>query len=166
MKPLQTLLQHHKSLFSKDQGPIHPFTASLQVQQDGTPQFFKPCPIPFVSQELNQLEQQGIISPVTHSKWGIQGDHKPGTSSGRISPTDTRGFFVYIGWRQSIFLDLSQAYLQLPVDKDSSHKYSQRPLCLQPTAVRSGLCSCNISEVISEVDGHCSTRDSWGNLLY
>ena len=39
MKPLQTLLQCH-------QGPIQPFTASLQVQQDATPQFFKPAQYP------------------------------------------------------------------------------------------------------------------------
>ena len=96
MKPLQTLLQRHQSLFSKDQGLIHPFTTSLQVQQDATPRFFKPRLIPFaikdtISQELNQLEQQGIISPVTHSQWvapivpvpkkdskfmwGLEGDH-------------------------------------------------------------------------------------------
>ena len=59
MKPLQTLLQCHQSLFSKDQGPIHPFTASLQVQQDATPQFFKPVQYP---SQLRTPSTRNLIS--------------------------------------------------------------------------------------------------------
>ena len=73
MKPLHSLLQRHQYLFSKELGEIHPFTASLHVKADATPRFFKPCPVPFaikdaISQELNCLEKQGTISPVTHSQ--------------------------------------------------------------------------------------------------
>ena len=74
MKPLHALLQYHQILFSKELGEIHPFTASLHIQADATPRFFKSRPVPFaikdaISQELDWLEKQGTISPVTHSQW-------------------------------------------------------------------------------------------------
>ena len=74
MKPLHALLQYHQILFSKELGEIHPFTASLHIQADATPRFFKARPMPFaikdaISQELNRLEKQGTISLVTHSQW-------------------------------------------------------------------------------------------------
>ena len=74
MKPLHALLQCHQILFSKELGEIHPFTASLHIQADATPRFFKSRPVPFaikdaISQELDRLEKQGTVSPVTHSQW-------------------------------------------------------------------------------------------------
>lgn len=71
MKPLNALLQHHHEPFTKNHEHIYPFTASLKVQPDATPCFHKARSVPFaievtISQEL---EQRGIISPVTHSQW-------------------------------------------------------------------------------------------------
>ena len=74
LKSLNSLLQQHETLFSKELGKIQPFTASLLMKPDATPQFFKPRPVPFaikdaISQELDQLEKQRIISKVPHSQW-------------------------------------------------------------------------------------------------
>ena len=74
MKLLNSLLQGHQKLFSKDLGQIHPFTASLEIQPNAIPRFCKSRPVSFgikdaISQELNHLEQLGIISPLPHSQW-------------------------------------------------------------------------------------------------
>ena len=47
---------------------------TLQVESKVKPKFLKPKSVPFalkdkVEQELNNLEQRGIISPVKHSSW-------------------------------------------------------------------------------------------------
>ena len=70
---LHTLLQHHQDLFSKELGQMHSYTATVHVQSDATPRFFKPRLLPFsltnaIGQELNRLEQQGLTL-ATHSKW-------------------------------------------------------------------------------------------------
>ena len=54
-----------------------PFTTILLIKQAAIPQFFKLQPVPFVikdaiSQELDQLEKQGIIFKVPYSQWATQ----------------------------------------------------------------------------------------------
>ena len=143
MKPLHALLQYHQILFSKELGEIHPFTASLHIQADATPRFFKARPMPFaikdaISQELNRLEKQGTISPVTHSQWAtpivsvpkkdgkfrICGDYKVTVNQVLMVeeyplPTPEELFSTLAGGKVFSKLDLSQAYLQLPVDEES-----------------------------------------------
>ena len=143
MKPLHSLLQRHQYLFSKELGEIHPFTASLHVKADAAPRFFKPRPVPFaikdaISQELNRLEKQGTISPVTHSQWAtpivpvpkkdgkfrLCGDYKVTVNQVLMVeeyplPTPDELFTTLAGGKVFSKLDLSQAYLQLPVDKES-----------------------------------------------
>ena len=91
-----------------------------------------------MSQELNQLEQQGIISPVTHSEWAdpivpvpkkdgksrICRDYKTTINQARAVeeyplPTPEELFSTLAGGEVFSKIDLSQAYLQLPVDEDS-----------------------------------------------
>ena len=67
MKPLNSLLQGSYSL--KIWAKIHSFAASLEIQPNATPRYCKSRPVPFgikdaISQELNRLEQLGIISPL------------------------------------------------------------------------------------------------------
>lgn len=143
MKPLHILLQHHQPLFSKELGEIHPFTASLHIKPDATPRFFKPHPVPFaikeaISQELKHLEQQGTISPVSHSEWAtpivpvpkkdgkfcICGDYKVRVNQvlaieEYLLPTPEELFSTLSGGKIFSKLDLSQAYLQLPVQEES-----------------------------------------------
>ena len=143
MKPLNILLQSHQELFSKDLGHIHPFTASLKVQPDATPRFHKARSVPFaikdaISQELDRLEQQRIISPVTHSQWAapivpvpkkdgkfrLCGDYKVTVNQALAVeeyplPTPEELFSTLAGGKLFSKLDLSQAYLQLPVEEAS-----------------------------------------------
>ena len=143
MKPLNTLLQRHQSLFSKELGEIRPFTATLHIKPDATPRFFKPRPVPFaikdaISQELKCLEQQGTISPVSHSQWAtpivpvpkkdgkfrICGDYKVTVNQVLAVeeyplPTPEELFSTLSGGKIFSKLDLSQAYLQLPVQSES-----------------------------------------------
>lgn len=142
-QPLETLLQQHQKLFSKEAGPITPFTATLHVPTDATPRFYKPRPVPFaikdaISRELTHLEQQGIISPVAHSKWAapivpvpkkdgkfrICGDYKVTVNQALAVeeyplPAPEELFATLAGGKVFSKLDLSQAYLQLPMDESS-----------------------------------------------
>ncbi len=71
---LKTLLKQHDALFKDELGTIQPHKATLHIQADATPKFFKPRPIPFalkdvVGQELDRLEKQGVIKKVDSSEW-------------------------------------------------------------------------------------------------
>ena len=62
-KSLNTPLQKHQALFADEFGTVQPYKATLRVQPDATPRFFKPRPVPFavkeaIGKELDQLEQQ------------------------------------------------------------------------------------------------------------
>ena len=63
---LQTLQQEHVSLFKDELGTVQPYRATLRIQPDAKPRFFKSHPVPFairdaVGRELDRLEKQGII---------------------------------------------------------------------------------------------------------
>ena len=91
-----------------------------------------------ISQELKRLEQQGTISPVTHSQWAmpivsvpkkdgkfrIFGDYKVTVNQVLAVeeyplPTPEELFSTLSGVKLFSKLDLSQAYLQLPVQAES-----------------------------------------------
>ena len=138
MKPLHTLLQHHQPLFTKELGEIHPLTASLHAKPDALPRFFKPHPVLFaikdaISRELKRLEKQGTISPVTHSNWAtpiVPVPKKDGkfciceiTVNQVLAVeypllTPEKLFLTLSGGKIFSKLGLSQAYLQLPVQKE------------------------------------------------
>jgi hypothetical protein len=126
---LEALLSEHQPLFSKDMGLITPFAATLHVPPNTMPNFFKPRPVPFsigdaISQELAglDLEKQGIISLVSHSKWaapivpvpkrmansqiqnlrGLQGYYQPSTVCRGISIAHTGRIVFYPIWRHSL----------------------------------------------------------------
>ena len=68
------MLKQHQQLFADELGTVKPYKATLQVQPEAEPRFFKPCSVPFaikasVGKELDRLEQQGIIEKVSHSEW-------------------------------------------------------------------------------------------------
>lgn len=143
MRSLHSLLQSHKDLFSEEPGQIQPHTATLHVRPEANPRFFKPRPVPFaikdaIGQQLDNLEHQGIITPVTHSEWAapivavpksdgkfrICGDYKVTVNQALVVdeyplPTPEELFSNLAGGKIFSKLDLSQAYLQLPVDEAS-----------------------------------------------
>ena len=71
---LESLLANHAEIFIDELGTIQPFTASLQVQADATPKYFRPRTVPFalkhiIETELERLESCGILEKVDHSNW-------------------------------------------------------------------------------------------------
>ena len=71
--PLQEIL-HNSDVFSDDLGCLKDRTVQQTVHDDAPPKFFKPRPVPFllkdkIEQKLNNLQEQGIISPVQFSSW-------------------------------------------------------------------------------------------------
>ena len=107
------------------------------------PKFFKARPLPFslkdkVEEELQRLESLGIITPVKHSKWAapvvpvlkqngtirLCGDYR--ITVNQASKVDTYPlpkvedlFAAMSGGKVFTKLDMSQAYLQLPLDDNS-----------------------------------------------
>lgn len=179
---MDDLLENHKPLFSDELGSVKPFTASLHIQPDATPRFFKPRPVPYaikeaVNQEISRLEERGIISPVSHSQWAapivvvpkkdgrfrLCGDYKVTVNQALNVeeyplPTPEDLFSTLSGGKIFSKLDLSQAYLQIPVD-ESSKPYltvnTQCGLCLQPSPIWSHI----YTSYIPENHGHCAARN-------
>ena len=141
---LDTLMKQHQQLFADELGTVEPYKATLQVQPDATPRFFKPRPVPFaikasIGKELDRLEQQGIIEKVSHSEWAtpivavpkkdgrfrICGDYKV-TVNQALSveqyplPKPDDLFATLAGGKVFSKLDLSQAYLQVQLDEKST----------------------------------------------
>ena len=141
---LQTLLQEHQSLFKNELGTVQPYRATLHVQPNAKPRFFKPRPVPFaikdaIGQELDRLEKQGIIRRVDHSEWAapivavpkkdgrfrLCGDYK--VTINQVLEVDQYPLpnpeeLLATLANGTLFskLDLSQAYLQLQLDESST----------------------------------------------
>ncbi len=116
---------------------------TLQVKETAKAKFLKPRTVPFllrerVEKELTRLEQTGIISPVQHSQWAapivpvpkrdgtvrICGDFK--TTINQASDTEVYPlprvdelFADLSGGKHFTKLDMSNAYLQLPLSEES-----------------------------------------------
>lgn len=117
----------------------------LQLKPDSTPIFRARRPVPYASQqavvdELHRLKDLGVISPVNHSEWAapivvtrksngsirVCGDYSTGLNDSLeahqyplpnpediISNLSNAKYFSHI--------DLSDAFLQIPVDENSKH---------------------------------------------
>ena len=144
---LQALLQQHSTLFREELGTVVGRKVTLTVKADTQPKFFKPRPVPFaikdaVGQELDRLEKQGIITKVNSSDWAapivvsvkkdgrlrICGDYKVTINQALDvdqyplpKPEDL--FATLSSGVTFTKLDLSQAYLQLPLEENSK-KYA------------------------------------------
>ena len=115
----------------------------LNVDSNATPKFFKARSVPLalkgkVEAELDKLESMGIISPVQFSKWAapivpvlkhngavrICGDYKVTINQASLVDTYPLPRIDELlanlsGGKYFSKLDMSQAYLQLPLDKQS-----------------------------------------------
>ena len=143
---LEALLEKHSELFKEELGTISSLKASLQVQPNARPRFFKPRPVPFalkplVEKELDCLEAAGILQKVDSSDWAapiapvpkkdgqlrICGDYKVTVNQALETeqyplPKPEDLFATLAGGKKFTKLDLSHAYLQLPLD-EKSRKY-------------------------------------------
>ena len=71
---MEALLENHKAVFEEGLGEISTFEATLQMKPNVNPKYCKARPVPFalqiaVEQELDRLEDEGILERVAYSKW-------------------------------------------------------------------------------------------------
>ena len=71
---LEDILAKYEALFVKGYGHIKLYKASIQVREGAQPLFLKARPVPYalkekVEQELQRLEDEGIIYKVSQSNW-------------------------------------------------------------------------------------------------
>ncbi len=140
-------------MFSDGLGCISKFKAKLNIQPDFQPKFRRPRSVPFATEdavglELNHLETEGIIEKVNHSDWAtpivpvpkeggrfwVCGDYKEVTVNLALHvdqyslPKPDDLFATLAGGKKFTKLDLSQAYLQLELDEESSKMTTVIPI--------------------------------------
>ena len=140
---VEALVNGFPEVFNDNLGEIHPFKARLVLKEGAQPIFCRPRSVPFaikeqIERELERLEKTGVICPVNHSEWAtpivpipkpdrsirICGDYKVTVNAALHVdqyplPIPEELFATLSGGKQFTKLDLSNAYQQLPLDKES-----------------------------------------------
>lgn len=140
---LDHILAKHSSVFDGKLGALKGVKVTLPVRPGVPPKFIKARTVPYsmregVEEALTKLEESGIISPVKHSKWAspivpvvkqdgsirICGDFKATVNQAMDVdpyplPTVEEIYARLAGGKHFTKLDLSQAYLQIPLDEES-----------------------------------------------
>lgn len=133
----------YPALFDGTLGKVRGVEAKLELQEGATPRFFKPRPVPFavqqpIADELESELQQGILKRIEYSDWAspivalkkpsgawrICGDYKVTLNKHLKIPEHPMPrvdeLLARLNGGQSFSkLDLSQAYLQIPLDEES-----------------------------------------------
>ncbi|XP_055714375.1 uncharacterized protein K02A2.6-like [Phlebotomus papatasi] len=142
-KIVKQLKDEFQPVFDSGLGLCTKATASLKLKEGAKPIFRPKRPVPYpvmaqVEDELQRLEQKGIIKPVTSSEWAapivvarkangsvrICGDYSTGLNQVLEDnkypiPTPDDIFQKLASGKIFSNIDLSDAYLQIPVDEDS-----------------------------------------------
>ena len=68
------MLKHYDEVFQDEVGTMKNIKAKLKLKENATPKFHRPRTVPFalkeaVEQELNRLEEKGILQKVNYSDW-------------------------------------------------------------------------------------------------
>lgn len=139
----EDILQRYSDAFRDELGTLKGMPVKLHVDPDATPRFYKPRAVPYamkvkVEEELARLQRLGIIEPVKFSRWAapivpvlkedhtarICGDYK--VTVNQVCkleeyplPRIDDLFAMLAGGKLFTKLDMSQAYQQLLLDKDS-----------------------------------------------
>ena len=141
---LETMLQKYSHLFDHDLGEIKGVCAKIYVNENAVPKFCKARPLPYamkdkVSDELDHLEKQGIIQKVKSSDWAapvvpviksdgrslrLCGDYKVTINAASKChkypiPRIEDIYATLSGGKIFSKIDLSNAYLQVPLHEDS-----------------------------------------------
>ena len=140
---LQQVLAQHADVFKEGLGELRGTTAKIHIDSSTHPRFEKPRQVPFairaeVEKELERLLALGILQPVQFSDWAtpivpvrksdggvrICGDYK--ITVNRAAKLDKYPiprieelFASLSGGKTFSKLDLSHAYLQIPLDEQS-----------------------------------------------
>ena len=140
---LQQVLEKYSGVFKEGLGELRDAKAKIYVDKEERPQFFPPRQVPFairqkVEEELDRLQSLGVIRPVQFSDWAapivpvmkkdgrvrICGDYKITIDrAAKVEeypiPRIEELFASLVGGKSFTKLDLSHAYLQIPLEKDS-----------------------------------------------
>ncbi|XP_043917844.1 uncharacterized protein K02A2.6-like [Protopterus annectens] len=140
---LQEVLENNEEVFKEELGTWRGPPAKIHVQENATPRFYKPRPVPYamkkkVETELERLTKQGIIEPVKFSEWAapivpvlkpddtvrICGDYKLTVNQvlkleQYPIPTVEDVFEKLSGGEKFSKLDLSHAYQQVVLEEGS-----------------------------------------------
>ena len=132
------------SVFSDKLGRCTKATAKLELRDDQTPIFKKPRSVPFASREkieteLDRLVQTGVLTPINYSEWAaptvyvkkktkeirVCADFSTGLNSVLKDhhyplPNPEEVFAKLNGGKIFSKIDLSEAYLQIPMEEESS----------------------------------------------
>ena len=73
-KTLSTVLENNRGVFEEGLGTLQGYEAQISVDPDVPPRFCKARSVPYalrtrIEQELERLQQQGIIEPVHFADW-------------------------------------------------------------------------------------------------
>ncbi|KAI4895675.1 hypothetical protein NFI96_020671 [Prochilodus magdalenae] len=143
---LEEVLGEHADVFKEELGQLKGTKATIQVDKEAQPKFYKPRPVPYavkplVEQELQRLVEEKIIEPVQFSDWAapivpvikpdgsirICGDYK--VTVNRVSsleqypiPRVEDLLASLAGGEKFSKLDMSHAYQQIVLD-EGSRKY-------------------------------------------
>lgn len=140
---LDELKTKYKSVFRKEVGHVKGVEAHLTLKEGAQPKFVKARSVPFamkpkIEKELDKLVNEGVLEPVSHSRWAtpivpvpksngelrICGDFKvtvnPALEVEKYPLPRIEEIFMSLGKGQKFSkLDLKQAYLQICVDEES-----------------------------------------------
>ena len=140
---LQSILEEHADIFRDELGKLQGVKAKIYVEEGVQPRFEKSRPVPFtirkkVEEELDRLQALGVIQPVRFSDWAspivpilkrdgsvrICGDYKVTINrAARLEkypiPRIEELFTSLAGGKTFSKLDLSHAYLQIPLAEES-----------------------------------------------
>ena len=140
---LEAVLQRHNEVFKKELGTMKGIKVAIALKPRHQPRFCQARVVPYalrpkVEAEIDRLREQGIISPVKFSDWAtpivpvvkkngdvrICGDFKvtinPVLQVEKYPIPRIEDLFASLSGGQHFSkLDLSHAYLQMPVEEDS-----------------------------------------------
>ena len=143
--PLQKVLNRHQTVFSGELGKLKGTKASIVIDSDVQPRFYKPRSLLLalktkVETELDRLQTEGVITPVQFSAWAapivpivksdgnirICGDYKLTVNqAARVDkyplPKAEELFASLAGGTKFSKLDLAHAYQQVCLDESSKH---------------------------------------------
>ncbi|XP_033111478.1 uncharacterized protein K02A2.6-like [Anneissia japonica] len=139
----ESLTKRYPAVFAEKGNPIREFTAAVKIPERTRPMCAKARPVPYalkdkVELELKRLLENGIISKIDRSDWAspivvvpkcdgkvsLCGDYKVIVNkvlddSHHSLPTAEDLFAILEGGKVLTTLDLTNAYLQLSLDRES-----------------------------------------------